>query len=87
MKRKMHDEADTRDILITSTSMFSRSLRVPEAFNVGGGASIAAIFFLFFEAKKLPKNPELLSVVVGIVSNEGLEARGGGSGLPVFGST
>jgi hypothetical protein len=37
--------------------MPSLSDRVPDALRVGGGASIAAIFFLFFEAKKLPKNP------------------------------
>src|SRR5437870_11929049 len=48
-------------ILITSTSTPSRSDNVPDAFKVGGGGSIAAIFFLFFEAKKLPKNPLLLS--------------------------
>jgi hypothetical protein len=49
---------------------------------------MAAIFFLFFDAKKLPKKPELPSV---ITSREGLEARGvtaeGGRGFPVLGST
>lgn len=70
--------------LITSTSLLSRSDRAAEAFRVGGGGSIAAIFFLFFDAQKLPKNPEL-PVSVG-VSTEGLLARGG-RGLPVLGST
>ena len=48
---------------------------------------MAAIFFLFLGAKKLPKKPELL---FSRTSSEGLEARGGtdgGRGLPVFGST
>lgn len=48
---------------------------------------MAAIFFLFLGAKKLPKKPELLS---GGGSSDGLAARGGadgGRGLPVFGST
>jgi hypothetical protein len=40
---------------------------------------------LFFDAKKLPKKPELLSVME---SREGLAARGGaaeaGRGLPVL---
>lgn len=48
---------------------------------------MAAIFFLFLGAKKLPKKPVLFS---GCKSNDGLAARGGtcgGSGLPVFGST
>jgi hypothetical protein len=71
--------------LITSTSCVSFSESVPEAFRVGGGGSIAAIFFLFFDAKKLPKKPEL-----SLPSNEGLADRGGtegGNGLPVLGST
>ena len=73
---------------MTSTSMFSRSESVPDAFNVGGGASIAAAFFLFFAAKKLPKKPVLLSrfvsvEVVGLAALAGVEARG----FPVFGST
>ena len=50
---------DIRNLLITSTSVASRSDKLAEALRVGGGASIAAIFFLFFEAQKLPKNPEL----------------------------
>jgi hypothetical protein len=73
------------DVLMTSTSVLSRSDRLAEAFRVGGGASIAAIFFLFLDAQKLPKNPELL-LSAGETSTEGLLARGG-RGLPVFGST
>lgn len=72
---------------MTSTSFASFSDNVPEALSCGGGASMAAIFFLFFVEKKLPKNPSLLSVAG---SKEGLEARGGtagGSGRPVLGST
>ncbi len=72
---------------MTSTSLASFSERVPEAFSCGGGESIAAIFFLFLGAKKLPKKPELPSDGR---SSEGLAARGGtalGRGLPVFGST
>lgn len=75
------------NILITSTSAFSRSDNVPEALRVGGGASIAAIFFLFFDAKKLPKKPPLVS---DMESRDGLAARGtadGGKGFPVLGST
>lgn len=68
--------------------MFSRSDKVPEALSVGGGASIAAAFFLFLAAKKLPKKPELAPSGSGTV---GLAARAGvadaGSGLPVLGST
>lgn len=49
---------------------------------------MAAIFFLFLGAKKLPKKPEPFS---GGRSSDGLAARGGtadgGRGLPVFGST
>lgn len=67
--------------------MFSRSESVPDALRVGGGASMAAAFFLFFAAKKLPKKPELLSRfvsdVVGLAALAGVVARG----LPVFGST
>ena len=81
-------EAGSRDLLMTSTSMFSRSERVPDAFNIGGGASMAAAFFLFLAAKKLPKKPELLSP---LTSSEGLAERTGvedaGRGLPVLGST
>lgn len=73
-------------LLITSTSCASFSDNVPEAFSCGGGASMAAIFFLFFDTKKLPKKPEPES---GGIS--GLADRGGiadaGRGLPVFGST
>ncbi len=73
------------DLLMISTSMPSRSDKVPDALSVGGGASIAAIFFLFFEAKKLPKNPPLASF---ILSSVGLAARTGvddaGIGLPVL---
>jgi hypothetical protein len=73
---------------MTSTSTPSLSDNVPEAFNDGGGASIAAIFFLFFDAKKLPKKPPLPSGKISIV---GLAlpviAAEGGRGLPVFGST
>lgn len=66
--------------------MFSRSFRVPDAFNVGGGGSIAAIFFLFFDAKKLPKKPVLLPSDGDMLSNDGLLERGG-RGFPVLGST
>lgn len=45
---------------------------------------MAAIFFLFFDAKKLPKNPELPSLFM--LSSDGLSVRGG-RGFPVFGST
>jgi hypothetical protein len=43
---------------MTSTSVLSRSDNEADALRVGGGGSMAAIFFLFFEAQKLPKNPE-----------------------------
>lgn len=73
---------------MTSTSLASFSDSVPEALSCGGGESIAAIFFLFFGAKKLPKKPVPES---GCRSSEGLDARGGiadaGSGFPVLGST
>lgn len=72
---------------MTSTSCPSLSDKVPEALSVGGGGSMAAIFFLFFEAKKLPKKPPFPSDMASI---EGLAARGGtvgGKGLPVLGST
>lgn len=48
---------------------------------------MAAAFFLFLEAKKLPKKPEfpadMSSGTVGLAALAGVEA----SGLPVFGST
>lgn len=69
--------------------MFSRSDRVPEAFKIGGGASIAAIFFLlFFDEKKLPKKPGLESPRsrLGLADRCGIVAEGG-RGFPVFGST
>lgn len=46
---------------------------------------MAAIFFLFFEAQKLPKKPLVLDASP-VVSKEGLWARAG-RGLPVLGST
>jgi hypothetical protein len=68
--------------------MFSRSESVPEALRVGGGASIAAAFFLFLAAKKLPKKPPLAlpsgSGTVGLAVRAGVEV---GNGLPVLGST
>lgn len=74
---------------MTSTSIFSRSERLPEAFSVGGGASIAAAFFLFLAAKKLPKKPAL--PVPSTSGTGGLLARAGvldcGRGLPLLGST
>jgi hypothetical protein len=75
------------NILIISTSTPSLSERVPDAFKLGGGASIAAIFFLLRPAKKLPKKPPSPSFMT---SRTGLAARSGlakGRGLPVFGST
>lgn len=72
------------NVLMTSTSWDSFSESVPEAFRVGGGASMAAIFFLFFVAKKLPKNPELPSSRLWVVCCGVAPA---GSGFPVFGST
>jgi len=61
---------------------------VPLALSVGGGASIAASFFLFLLAKKLPKKPPLSADVP---SSEGLADLGGtvdaGKGFPVLGST
>ena len=59
------------DLLITSTSVDSRSDRLAEALRVGGGASMAAIFFLFLEAQKLPKNQLPLGDSP-VVSREGL---------------
>src|SRR5271163_2068899 len=74
--------------LITSTSWFSRSDRVPLAFKVAGGGSIAAIFFLFLAAKKDPKKPSLDSEPsVGRLGEFDLGGTDGGRGLPVFGST
>lgn len=73
---------------MTSTSCVSFSERVPLALRVGGGGSMAAIFFLFLLAKKLPKKPEVPSLPS--VDNDGLDERGGtvgGRGLPVLGST
>jgi|SRR5579859_5972746 len=73
---------------MTSVSMVSRSERVPEAFRTGGGASIAANFFLFFAVKKLPKNPPSFP---GTLSNDcvfGVSfCSAAGRGLPVLGST
>ena len=72
--------------LMTSVSTLSLSESVPEAFRIGGGASIAAIRFLFLEAKKLPKNPEFSA----LVSRDWLVCWGckaNGTGFPVFGST
>ena len=73
---------------MTSTSMPSRSESVPEALSVGGGASMAAAFFLFLAAKKLPKKPELPSgspaKSVGLAARAGVAAA---RGLPVLGST
>ena len=75
-------------LLMTSTSLASFSDRVPDALSCGGGESIAAIFFLFFPAKKLPKKPVPPSDPI---SSDGLAARGGPAegcnGFPVFGST
>lgn len=77
---------------MTSTSIFSRSDSVPEALSVGGGASMAAAFFLFLAAKKLPKKPEfespprLLSAMVGLAARPGPGAVAA-SGFPVLGST
>jgi hypothetical protein len=73
---------------MTSTSIPSLSDKVPDALRVGGGASIAAIFFLFLDAKKLPKKPPFASFMP---SSVGLAVRAGvaeaGIGFPVFGST
>ena len=78
----------TGNLLMTSTSLASFSDRVPDALSWGGGESIAAIFFLFFPAKKLPKKPVPPSDPT---SSDGLAARGGPAegcnGFPVFGST
>lgn len=49
---------------------------------------MAAIFFLFLDAKKLPKNPPLASPIesmVGLFERTGVVAAG--IGLPVLGST
>ena len=78
--------ANDYNSLITSTSFASFSDNVPDAFSWGGGASMAAAFFLF-RGKKLPKKPVLPSEGP---SSVGLAARGGpddGRGLPVLGST
>jgi hypothetical protein len=69
---------------MTSTSVLSRSDKLADAFRVGGGASMAAIFFLFFEAQKLPKNPVL--PLSWLLSTVGLLARWA-KGFPVLGST
>lgn len=71
---------------MTSVSIDSRSDRVPDALSTGGGASIAAIRFLFLEAKKLPKKPEFS----GVVSKDwgfGGACWDRGIGFPDFGST
>lgn len=47
---------------------------------------MAAAFFLFLEAQKLPKNPEPPEASP-VVSSEGLLERAVGRGLPVLGST
>jgi len=74
---------------MTSTSIPSLSDKVPDALRVGGGASIAAIFFLFFEAKKLPKKPPFgssdMPPSVGLAALTGVAAAG--IGFPVLGST
>ena len=71
-----------------STSMFSRSDNVPDALSVGGGASMAAIFFLFLLAKKEPKNPSFGSEPsTGKLGDAARGGTDGGRGLPVFGST
>ena len=72
--RKLSRRFFVLDLLITSTSMPSRSDNVPDAFKVGGGGSIAAIFFLFLDAKKLPKKPPFASF---IESRVGLFVRTG----------
>jgi len=72
---------------MTSTSCPSFSDKVPDALSCGGGDSIAAAFFLFFGAKKLPKKPVFPSFSKSML---GLCARGGtdgGRAFPVFGST
>ena len=50
---------------------------------------MAAIFFLFFDAKKLPKNPVLPSAIesIGGLARPLGAAADGGKGFPVFGST
>ena len=61
---------------------------MPEALSDGGGASMAAAFFLFLAAKKLPKKP--LLPVPSSFTSVGLAARAGvlaGRGFPVLGST
>src|SRR4030081_2370693 len=70
-------------LLMTSTSIDSRSDSVPEALRTDGGASMAAIFFLFLAEKKLPKKL-LLSA---FTSLGGVAAGWFGIGLPVLGST
>lgn len=71
---------------MTSTSIPSRSDRVPDALSVGGGASIAAAFF-FLVAKKLPKKPALLSDIESSVGLDLPAVAEGGKGFPVLGST
>ena len=85
----MNQETERQEnLLITSTSIPSRSDKVPDALRIAGGASMAAIFFLFFEAKKLPKKPPFCSP---FASKVGLAVRAGvadcGMGFPVLGST
>lgn len=86
----LHHMRFIANVLITSTSMFSRSDSVPEALSDGGGASMAAAFFLFLAAKKLPKKPPLPEPSSFAPPSVGLAARAGvlaGRGFPVLGST
>lgn len=70
---------------MTSTSIPSLSDKIPDAFSVAGGGSIAAIFFLFLLAKKLPKNPPFSGFGSRLWGFG--ESLPPGSGFPVFGST
>lgn len=72
--------------LITSVSMCSLSLKVPEALRTGGGASImAAPFFFLLLAKKLPKKPEFGAFMSSRDDFGGVAAAAAVT-LPVFGS-